>query len=88
MELEHPGLATDLNDLAMVYTARRYAEAEPLYERVLAIWEKAHGPDHPNVAKSLENYAALLRDVGRGAGTAEMEARAEAIRAKLAEGGQ
>ncbi len=35
-----------------------------------------------------ENYAALLLDVGRDAEAAEMEARAEAIRAKWAEGNQ
>ncbi len=38
----------------------KYAETEPLYERSLAIWEKALGPEHPSVAASLENYAALL----------------------------
>ena len=37
----------------------RYAEAEPLYERALAIREKALGPDHPDVATSLNNLAVL-----------------------------
>ncbi len=59
-----------------------YAEAEPLYQRALAIWEKALGPEHPNVATALENYAALLRETGRNDGAAEMESRANAIRAK------
>ncbi len=36
----------------------------------------------PNVAKSLDNYAALLRETGRADEAAEMEARAKAIRAK------
>ncbi len=40
------------------------------------------GPEHPNVAQSLENYAALLRKTGRADEAAEMEARAKAIRAK------
>ena len=40
----------------------------------------------PNVALGLENYAALLREVGREAEAAEMEARAAAIRAKRTEG--
>lgn len=44
------------------------------------------GPDHPDVATSLENYGVLLREVGRDAEAVEMEARAEAIRAKRAEG--
>jgi hypothetical protein len=39
----------------------RYADAEPLYQRSLAIPEKALGPEHPNVATVLENYAFLLR---------------------------
>ena len=46
------------------------------------------GPDHPELAMVLENYALLLRQVGRGADATEMEAHAEAIRAKLAEGSQ
>ena len=51
-------------------------------ERALAIRKKALGPDHPNVAKVLENYAALLRKTGRGAEAENMEAHAKAIRAK------
>ncbi len=47
--------------------------------------EKALGPEHPNVAKSLQNYAALLRKTGRGTEATKMEARAKAIRAKRAE---
>ncbi len=50
----------------------------------LAIWEKALGPDHPNVVASLENYAALLRETGRTAEANKMEARAKAIRVKRA----
>ena len=37
----------------------RYAEAEPLYKRALAISEKALGPEHPDVASSLNNLAML-----------------------------
>ena len=46
---------------------------------------KALGPEHPDVAQSLENYAALLRKTGRATEAAKMEARAKAIRAKRAE---
>ena len=60
----------------------KYAEAEPLYQRSLAILEKALGPEHPLVATSLENYAALLRNMNREAEAAQMEARAKAIREK------
>ena len=36
-------------------------EAEPLYQRALAIKEKALGPNHPDVATSLNNLAELYR---------------------------
>ncbi len=54
----------------------------PVPSRSLAIWEKALGPEHPNVAQSLKNYAALLRKTGRSTEATKMEARAKAIRAK------
>ncbi len=76
-------LAPDLNNLALLYhTQGRYAEAEPLYKRSLAIREKALGLDHPDVALSFENYAALLRQTARADEAERMEARAKAIRAK------
>ena len=47
---QDPRLATTLNNLGEVYRAQgRYAEAEPLYKRALAIREKALGPEHPDV---------------------------------------
>ena len=87
---EHPDLATALNNLAGLYSAqgRNTDEAEALYQRAMAILGKALGPEHPNVATTLENYAALLREIGREAEAEEMEAQAEAIRAKLAAGTQ
>jgi Tetratricopeptide repeat len=45
----------------------------------LAIQEKAFGPEHPDVATSLENYASLLRAVGRRDEAAPLETRAGAI---------
>jgi tetratricopeptide (TPR) repeat protein len=36
--------------------------ARPLYERALAINEKALGPEHPRTARSLNNLGALLQD--------------------------
>ena len=38
----------------------RLSEAEPLMRRALAIDEKSFGPDHPNVARDLNNLAVLL----------------------------
>ncbi len=44
--------------------------------------QQALGPEHPNVAQSLENYAELLRETGRADEAVKMEVRAKAIRAK------
>ena len=83
---QDPRLATSLNNLAVLYgTQGKYAEAEPLQKRALAINEKALGPDHPTVALSLGNYAALLRKTQRNAEAVKMEARARSIRAKHAD---
>ncbi|MEZ5826018.1 MAG: tetratricopeptide repeat protein [Geminicoccaceae bacterium] len=55
---DDPGLATSLNNLALLYRSQnRLAEAEQLYERSLDILENIYGPHHPNVAKSLNNLA-------------------------------
>src|SRR5438552_13373728 len=43
----------------------RYAEAEPLFESAQAIREKALGPDHPDVAISLNNTAICYQVQGR-----------------------
>ena len=52
--------------LAALYQAQgRYAEAEPLFRRSLAIREKALGPEHPHVAASLHNLAGLYRIQGK-----------------------
>ncbi len=74
-------LATTLNELAYLYfTQGEYTEAEPLYQRALSIYEKAWGPEHPDVAMTLENYAALLREMDRNAEAEKLEERARAIR--------
>ena len=52
-----------------------------MYQRALAIREKALGPEHPDVALSLENYAELLRKTDRNAEAEKLEERARAIRA-------
>jgi len=59
-----------------------YAKARPLYERILAIRERACGPDHPNTAMSLNNLAGLLQAQGDLAGARSLFARALAIQGK------
>ena len=43
----------------------RYSEAEPLYERSLAIRKKALGAEHPDAGQSLNNLALLYQVQGR-----------------------
>lgn len=66
------------------YEQGDYARAETLYRRALEVLEKAQGPEHPNVAEVLENYAGLLRKMNREAEAEKLEARAHAIRAQHA----
>lgn len=66
-----------LDNLAWLYYDQDgYAEAEPLFRRALAIWEKVLGPDHPDVARSLKNIAQLYRATNREKEGEELEARA------------
>ena len=60
------------------------AKAEPLYQRALAISEKALGPEHPDVARSLNNLAAALRCPGPvREGRAALPARARHLEKAL-----
>jgi CHAT domain-containing protein/Tfp pilus assembly protein PilF len=61
------------------YQQGRYADAEPLFRRSLAIREKALGPDHPDVAQSLNNLARLYREQGRYADAEPLYKRSLAI---------
>ena len=70
-------LASTLNNLAERYKEEgRYADAEPLYQRVLAINEKARGPDHPSVALALNDLAELYKEEGRYADADPLNKRA------------
>jgi len=60
----------------------RYAEAEPLFKRALAIKEKAFGPDHPGVALGLSNLASLYNAQGRYGEAEPLHKRALAIMEK------
>ncbi len=50
---------------SVLYDLARYAEAEPVFRRDLDIFEKSYGPDHPNVARDLNNLASLLQATNR-----------------------
>ncbi len=72
---KHPDVVRDLKELAglyyelaaLIHAQGRYAEAEPLHRRALAIKESALlvGPKHPDVATSLNNLALLYEAQGR-----------------------
>ena len=51
--------------ILQLYGQGRYADAIPLARKVLAIREKALGPDHPDLATSLNRLAALYDSQGR-----------------------
>ena len=77
-------LAQSLNRLATLYQAQgKHAEAEPLFKQALAIWEKAVGPDHPNVATILNNLAEVYRAQGKYDEAEPLQKRALTIREKV-----
>ncbi|MFM7787551.1 MAG: tetratricopeptide repeat protein, partial [Microcystis panniformis] len=57
----------------------KYAEAEPLFLRSLAITEKQLGKEHPDVATSLNNLASLYHSQGKYAEAESLYQRAIAI---------
>ena len=53
--------ATALNQqVIQLYNQARFSEALPLAQRALTIREKTLGPDHPDVARSLNNLAVAI----------------------------
>jgi tetratricopeptide (TPR) repeat protein len=57
---DHPDTAESLNNLAILYFYQgKYEQAEPLYQRALAIYEQQLGPLHPDTALSIWWLAVL-----------------------------
>jgi Tetratricopeptide repeat len=62
---EHPDTTQSVWWLAVISQRQQHSqEAEPLYQRALAIFERVLGRDHPRTQTVRENYAALLRTMG------------------------
>lgn len=58
-------MAVSLNNLANLYCNQgKYAQAETLYQRALAIREKVLGPEHPDTITADLNLALLYRNKG------------------------
>ncbi len=54
-------MATVLHNLADIHSMQgQNAEARPLYEEAIALRKEVLGPQHPNVAESLNNYGGAL----------------------------
>jgi hypothetical protein len=66
---DHPHTASSLHSLASLLWAQgEPAAARPLFERALAIRERALGPDHPDTAASREGLALLAAALERAPG--------------------
>jgi len=79
------GVAWTLKDLAL--TARGRGDlpgAERYFRRAVTAFEAAMGADHPDLAQCLEEYAGVIRQLGRAAEAEPVERRAREIRAALA----
>ena len=80
---EHPDVARDLSNLAQLLQAtNRPAEAEPLSRRALEIlvsFTHSTGHEHSHLGDAIDNYARLLRAMGRS--EAEVLAQLNAVAA-------
>ncbi len=54
-------------EAAQLAAASKYAEAQPLAERVLALREAALGPEHAEIASALDRLATIHRNKGESA---------------------
>ncbi|HVG63783.1 MAG TPA: serine/threonine-protein kinase [Hyalangium sp.] len=70
-------LGSVLADLA------RYEESQRVHERVLALRQKALGPEHPDVTNSLNNLGGVLYYLGKYEEAREIHSRALALREKV-----
>jgi hypothetical protein len=63
---DHPDVVESLNSLARLHHIQgKFDRAEPFLKRAFTICQEALGPDHPYTVVVRENYANLLRQMGR-----------------------
>jgi tetratricopeptide (TPR) repeat protein len=74
-----------LNGLAAYrqYALGAFAQARPLYERALALRERCLGPDHPDTAETLNNFALSQREEGNLDAARPLLERALAINERI-----
>ncbi len=77
-----PLTAADLARRCVIYLWARgeYGAAEQYCARALAILENAHGPDHPEVSRALNNLGVLYMELGRYVEAEPLLSRALAMR--------
>src|SRR5262249_24810055 len=81
---DHLDTAGDLQRLSSLYEEQgRYAEAEPIINRALAILETEFGQNNPRrTLQALDTYAPVLRKLGLQNEAVVIEAKAKTIREK------
>jgi CHAT domain-containing protein/Tfp pilus assembly protein PilF len=80
----HDTTAEVSNALALFYyRLGRAADAPPLWQRAIAIWEKAGAGFEAKVALGLENLAEMYRATGRAAEAEPLQRRALIIKEKI-----
>jgi tetratricopeptide (TPR) repeat protein len=80
----NPLLLSTMYSLASFYREHQaFGKAERIYQEALLLKEQLHGPQHPDVAIILNQYAALLRDAHRVQEATELEHRARQIQDSL-----
>ena len=77
-----PDLKAMIERASTLQTKGDFETAASTWKQILAILEKALGPDHPNVATGLNNLALLLKDQGQYAAAEPLFRRAQAINEK------
>jgi tetratricopeptide (TPR) repeat protein len=78
--VNHANYGAALNNLGLVYKEQgKYADAEELYRRALAIYERTIGAAHPNAANALHNLANVYVAQGKYADAEGLYKRVLAI---------
>src|SRR5262249_13643672 len=78
---QHKHTATALTDLGtLYYTQKRYADAQPLYERALAIDERSPRPDNSSLSTTFHNLALVYWKQNRPEDAERMFKRSLALR--------
>jgi serine/threonine protein kinase/Tfp pilus assembly protein PilF len=84
---DHPEVARVLYNLGRLHSEQeQLVEAESLFRRALDIYSRAAKINPERMAETLSEYAKLLRNTGRPAEAAKLEARAQALTEKQKQG--